>query len=407
MSTPVRRSMAKGDSMLSRVLYLSGRFAARRPWVVIGTWLVAFLFVLGASNAFGQQLEDSFGAPGLDSQEATELLSAAGSDQAGLTAQVVARPRDDGVFFGAGSAARSALEDVRQLALELPHALGVSEPAISPDGRLAVMRVQYSVLEDLSPNDLENLKAFAAEAEAAYPLQLELGGDLFFAFEEPPTGLGELIGVLAAVLILLVAFGSFIAMGLPIGIAVFGLGLGIASMSLLAYLVDVPSWVAPIGSMVGLGVGIDYALFLLTRHRENLAAGMNVPESAGRAAATSGRAVLFAGGTVVIAILGLAAAGIPFVTAAGAGISLIVLIMVLASLTLLPAFLGLAGQRILGRHRTRAVRAGTPSAGWWHRWGAHVSKHAVAYAVVATSALLALAAPVLALRVGTPDDGSL
>jgi putative drug exporter of the RND superfamily len=394
--------------MLSRVLYRSGRFAARRPWTVIAVWLVTFVLVAGASSAFGQKLEDSFGAPGLDSQKATDLLSAAGSDQAGLTAQIVVTPIDDEATFLERSATRVALMQVRAEAADLPNALAATEPAMSPDGRVAVIRVQYPVLEELSRVDLENLKDFAADARAAYPLRIELGGDLFFAFEEPPGGVGELIGVLAAVIILLVAFGSLIAMGLPIGVALIGLGLGISSMSLLAYVADIPTWIAAIGSMVGLGVGIDYALFLLTRHREYLAQGMDVPEAAGRAAATAGRAVVFAGGTVVIAILGLSAAGIPFVTAAGVGIAVIVLIMVLASLTLLPAFLGLAGRRINRASRRRRDSRDASAAGeWWWRWGAHVSRNAIAYTIVATAALVALAAPVLSLRVGTPDDGSL
>ncbi len=117
-----------------------------------------------------------------------------------------------------------------------------------------------------------------------------MGGDLFFAFEDPGTGIGELIGLVAAVVILLVAFGSLIAMGLPIGMALFGLALGISSMSLITYLIDIPSWAPELGSMIGLGVGIDYALFLVTRHREFLARGMTVEEAVGRAVATAGQA---------------------------------------------------------------------------------------------------------------------
>ena len=158
--------------------------------------------------------------------------------------------------------------------------------------------------------------------------------------------------------------------------------------------------------MVGLGVGIDYALFLVTRHREYLARGMTVEESVGRAVATAGQSVVFAGGTVVIAILGLAVAGVPFMTAAGVAISVIVLIMVVASVTLLPAFLGLAGHRIngFGRRRNRRRRTAAEGLGW-RRWGGHVSRHAAAYAVGATVVLMALAAPVLALQIGTPDEG--
>ena len=214
-----------------------------------------------------------------------------------------------------------------------------------------------------------------------------------------------MIGLVVAMIVLLVAFGSLIAMGLPIGMALFGLALGISSMSLIAHLIEVPSWAPQIGSMIGLGVGIDYALFLVTRHREFLHRGSDVADAAGRAVATAGQAVIFAGGTVVIAILGLAVAGVPFMTAAGVAISVIVLIMVVASITLLPAFLGVVGPWIdrLGihrRHRTAEVGAG------WTRWGRHVANHAWTYAIGVTALLLALTAPVLSLNLGFPDDGT-
>jgi RND superfamily putative drug exporter len=408
--------------MMSHSLYRLGRFAARRPWAVIGAWLVVSVLVVATSSAFGQKLGESFGAPGVDSQQATDLLVAAGSDQAGLTAQVVVTPRDHQATFFNSPDARAALTQVQSAAAELPHVLGTNDPAgalaagpeatstgaISPDGRVAVIRLQYPALEELDPADLENLKAFGVRAGEASPLQIELGGDLFFAFEEPGTGIGEAIGLIAAIVILLLAFGSIIAMGLPIGIALFGLALGISSMSLVTYLIDIPSWAPALGSMVGLGVGIDYALILITRHREYLARGLTVEASVGRAVATAGQAVVFAGGTVVIAILGLAVAGVPFMTAGGVAISLIVLIMVLASITLLPAFLGLAGHWInrLGLKRKHLQVGASPRSGW-QRWAEHVSKNAAAYAIGATVLLLALATPVLALRVGTPDEGAL
>ena len=281
---------------------------------------------------------------------------------------------------------------------------------MSPDGRIALIRVQYPVIEDLDASDLANLKELGVELREGSSLQVEMGGDLFFAFEEAETGTGEVIGLIMAVIILLVAFGSFIAMGLPIGMTLFGLALGISSMSLITYLIDIPSWAPQMASMIGLGVGIDYALFLVTRHREFLARGATVEESVGRAVATAGLAVIFAGGTVVIAILGLAVAGVPFMTAAGVATAVIVLIMVVASVTLLPAFLGLAGRRIsrvrFRRHRADAG-SGAEDASRWHRWGAHVTRHPWAYVAGGTAVLLVLAAPVLALRLGTPDEGSL
>ena len=406
---------------MSSALYRLGRLAARRPWVVLGVWLVVAVSVVSASSAFGRELKDAFEAPGLDSTIATDLLTTAASDAAGPTAQVVVTPIDGGTFF-ASPAARTALAEVQASVAALPHVVGTTDPAgalalgeaaatgdgsVSADGRVALIRVQYAVLEQLSPEDLDLLKAVAADLDGASPLQVELNGDLFFAFEEPETKVGELIGLFAAIVILLLAFGSLIAMGLPIGLALFGLALGISSMSLITYLVEIPSWAPQIASMVGLGVGIDYALFVVTRHREFLARGMTVEESVGRATATAGQAVIFAGGTVVIAILGLAVAGVPFMTAAGVAISVTVLLMVIASVTLLPAFLGLAGHRINRWGLPRRRGAVDASGARWERWGKHVARHAWSYAIGVTVLLLAVAAPVLALRLGFPDDGSL
>ncbi len=420
---------------MSNVLYRLGRFAARRPWVVIGAWLLTAVVVIVASSTVGRELEDTFEVPGLDSQLAVELLSAAESERSGLTARVVAVPLADGETFFSSPSARRDLAEVQSAVAALPGVVGTNDlagllandpidaveaGAVSPDGRIGLLVVQYPVLEELSISDLEELEETVVAARSDSTLQLEMGGDLFFALDEPETGLGEMIGLVAAVVILLLAFGSLIAMGLPIGMALFGLALGVSSMSLITYIIEIPSWVPEIGSMIGLGVGIDYALFLVTRHREFLNRGMTVEESAGRAVATAGQAVIFAGGTVVIAILGLAVAGVPFMTAAGVAMSIIVLIMVAASVTLLPAFLGVAGQWInrLGIHR-RGVRAGSPRAtgsagdssgvgpdGGWDRWVRHVSAHAWPYAIGVSAFLIALTAPVFWLELGFPDEGT-
>ena len=402
---------------MSSLLYRLGRYSARRPWRMIGAWLLIAVALIGASSSFGRDLDDTFAVPGLDSQDALDLLQGVQSDAAGLTARIVVTPLTDGqngMDDFTDPVALQALDDIRQAVLALPRVITASpvEQSIAPGGEVAVITAQYPVVEELSGADLDALKDLAAELRASSPLQIELAGDLFFSFEEGETGIGEMLGLIAAVVILLLAFGSVIAMGLPIGMALFGLALGITSMSLITYLIDIPSWAPQMGSMVGLGVGIDYALFLVTRHREFLARGMTVEESAGRAVATAGQAVVFAGGTVVIAILGLAVAGIPFMTAAGIAISVIVLIMVLASITLLPAFLGLAGHHInrWGLHFSRRQHHGAAerSAGaGWERWGRHVAGHAWPYAIGVTVLLLALTAPVLSLRLGFPDDGAL
>ena len=388
---------------MTHALYRLGRYSARRPWRALAVWLIAAVAAIAAAAGFGSDLKDSFNAPGVDSQKATELLSEAGSDRAGLTSRVVVAT--DGSFTD--PAAHSRLEQVMTRLEAMPHALDVSS-VVSPDGSVAILTVQHPVLEELSRSDLAELKEAVADAQAATGLQVEAGGDLFFSYEEPGGTNGELLGLLAAVIILLVAFGSLVAMGLPIGIAVFGLALGTATLPLMNLLVDIPSWAPTMGSMIGLGVGIDYALFLVTRHREFLARGMTVEEAAGRAVATAGQAVVFAGGTVIIAILGLAVAGLPFLTGMAVATSLIVLIMMVASVTLLPAFLGFSGLWVnrLGIHR-RGHAVATGASEGWRRWGGHVGRHAWAYTIGCTAVLVALAAPVFSLRLGFPDEGTL
>ena len=248
-STPGSGKRSSSSTTFSTALYRLGRLAARRPWTVIGSWLVVSVLVIGASALFGQELEDKFEVPGLDSQQALDLLVAAQSDTAGLTAQVVLTPLDDDVTFFDSLDAQAALTEVQAAAAALPKVLGTSDPAgalaagpeaaaasgaISPDGRIALIRIQYPVIDELNANDLETFQIFGDLVRVGSPLQIELAGDLFFSFEEPETGIGEMIGLIAAVIILLLAFGSLIAMGLPIGMALFGLALGVSSLSVSA-----------------------------------------------------------------------------------------------------------------------------------------------------------------------------
>jgi putative drug exporter of the RND superfamily len=387
---------------VSGALERLGRFAARRPWVVIATWAAVCVVVVTSAAAFGRDLDDPFEAPGLDSQRATELLTRAGSADMGLGADLVLTPLDDAQNFVDDPGARTDVARVQESVAALPHVLGTSD-LVSPDGRVALIRIQYPERAELSPADLEELKATLDDLRDSTHLRIEAGGDLYFAFEQAPTGVGEALGLAVAIVILLLAFGSIVAMGLPIGTALLGLAVGAGSLSLVAYVVDIPSWAVVIGSMIGLGVGIDYSLFILTRFREYLAEGRDVEDAVGRSLATAGRSVVFAGGTVVVAILGLAVARIPFITAGGIGISLIVLVMVLASITLLPALMGISGRRVNGRRSAHQDTSGVR----WRRWGAHVGRHATGYAIGATVLLLALAAPVTALRLGFPDEGTM
>lgn len=422
--------------MLSKALARLGTSAARHPWRVIAAWLVAATLAVLAAVAFGGRTADSMTAPGLDSQRAAELIERAGTGQEGMTAQVVVTPLDGGATFLDDDGARTALTRLRAEVERLPHVLGTSDPAgaldtggdtavrgglVSADGRIAVVRVQYPDQSRLSADDLHALVGLGDRLRAELPLRIEMGGSLFYAFSDPDGGVSELIGLLAAAAILFLAFGSLVAAALPIGMAVFGLTVGVATMTVLAGVTEVPAFAPVLGSMVGLGVGIDYALFVLARHREYLACGLDPRAAAGRAVATAGRPVVFAGGTVVVSILGLAVANVPFMTVGGVAVSIVVLTMVLASVTLLPAFLGAAGPRLARTGRIgRALRAGRPGrlarrdpaagaahAAGWRRWIGHVSRHPVPYAVGAAGLLLTATLPVLGLRVGLPDDGSL
>ncbi|MGW6962175.1 MMPL family transporter [Streptomyces chartreusis] len=424
--------------MLSKALLRLGASAARHPWRVIAAWLIAATLAVLAAVAFGGRTADSMTAPGLDSRRAAELIERAGTGQEGMTAQVVVTPLDDGATFFDDDGARTALTRLRAEVKRLPHVLGTSDPAgaldargdtavrgglVSADGRIAVVRVQYPDQSRLSAEDLDALVDLGDRLRAELPLRIEMGGNLFYAFSDPDGGASELIGLLAAAAILFLAFGSLVAAALPIGIAVFGLTVGVATMTVLAGVTEVPTFAPVLGSMVGLGVGIDYALFVLARHREYLARGLDPQAAAGRAVATAGRPVVFAGGTVVVSILGLAVANVPFMTVGGLAVSIVVLTMVLASVTLLPAFLGAAGPRLgrigrigralragrsgrLGRRRDTAAAGAVPAVGW-RRWIGHVSRHPVPYAVGAAGLLLTATLPVLGLRVGLPDDGSL
>ncbi|WP_432076539.1 MMPL family transporter [Streptomyces wuyuanensis] len=423
--------------MLSKALLRLGASAARHPWRVIAAWLIAATLAVLAAVAFGGRNADSMTAPGLDSRRAAELIERAGTGQEGMTAQLVVTPLDDGATFFDDDGARTALTRLRAEVKRLPHVLGTSDPAgaldtgrgtavrgglVSADGRIAVVRVQYPDQNRLSAEDLDALVDLGDRLRAELPLRIEMGGNLFYAFSDPDGGASELIGLLAAAAILFLAFGSLVAAALPIGMAVFGLTVGVATMTVLAGVTEVPTFAPVLGSMVGLGVGIDYALFVLARHREYLACGLDPQAAAGRAVATAGRPVVFAGGTVVVSILGLAVANVPFMTVGGVAVSIVVLIMVLASVTLLPAFLGAAGPRLaragrigralqtgkLGRlGRRRDTAAGAVPAVGWRRWLGHVGRHPVPYAVGAAALLLTATLPVLGLRVGLPDDGSL
>ena len=298
-----------------------------------------------------------------------------------------------------------------------PDVGAVSDLHTSPDGTIGYVDVQYDVpSEDIREPAFDRLEATAAAAERTGAVRMELGGDLPSEAVQPEFGGQEGIGFLVAMIVLLVAFGSVIAMGLPIGLALVGLVTTGGLTALASAVVDVNTVAPTLATMIGVGVGIDYALFVVTRHREHLAAGMTVEESAARAVATSGAAVLFAGTTVVIAIMGLAIAGIPAVTIMGLVSAGAVAVMVALALTLLPALLGFAGHRIdavrLPGSKRRAARRAAQAAAGHPRDGVaplgppghRPTRGATSPCGVVTLGLLT--APVLSLRLGMTDNGT-
>jgi putative drug exporter of the RND superfamily len=379
---------------------------------VITAWVVIAVAIIGLGQTAGASYTNNYRVSGVESQRAADLLQRSFPAVAGADATVVFYAQHGTVREPRARAGIAAtLAKVRRQ----PHVVGVDDPldpragTVSPDGSVAFTTVRSDLQSDEVTAEQFRRLDRAADAARRAGLVVEFRGAIADVASQPETGAAELFGLAAAVLILLVAFGSVVAMGLPIGIALGGLLVGLAGVTLVGNLVDIPTVAPLLAVMIGVGVGIDYALFVVTRFRQNLADGLTVPEAAGRANATAGQSVVFAGGTVVIAILGLWLTGIPFIGAMGLATAVIVAVAVLTAITLLPALLGVVGGRI-DRLRLpafgRRSQAASPARSAWTRWGRAIDRHAWAYALGALLVLLVLAIPLLGLRLGTPDDGT-
>ena len=391
---------------MSKILYRWGRSAAQHPWRMLLAWFVVVMAVVGLKSSIGGEVSDNFKIPGTEAQRGIDLLNQRFPAQGGSSGQVVfAAPNGDVT----DAPSRLAISQTLSKIADDPNVVSVSDPfdpatgSVSTDGRIAYATVRYSV-DPPAKSDGEAAKA-AIETARDAGLQAELSRNIVRTTDQAEGN--ESIGLLVAVIVLLVAFGSVIAAGIPIGTALFGIFIGLSIIGIMAGLTNVPSVSPMLATMIGLGVGIDYALFVVTRHRSFLPAGRSVVESAGLANATAGSAVLFAGTTVVIAIAGLRIAGIPAIATMGFASAITVLVAMLAAVTLLPAFLGLAGRRIdslhIGRKRPEVVDSHQTFAG---RWANHVGTHPWRYAIVSFVGLAALAGPVLSMRTGMADDGT-
>ena len=397
--------------MLQRLALVCYR---RRRFVLLG-WIVALVGVLMLANVAGGKNVTNFSLPGTESQKAFDLLKTKFPARSGDTGQIVfsssapAGVRDPDIQ----RRMETAFAAVRAVD---PHVTGVSDPyspqgarQIAPSGHVAFAEIQLSARS----NDLPKTTGAAIQSavtKAAVPgsgLQVAYGGFLFTT-RTPPGG-SEVVGVIAAVIILLLAFGSVLAMGMPIFIALFGILIGLGLITLLANVMEVAVFTSLVAAMIGIGVGIDYALFIVTRFRQGLHDGLEPESAVVTAVTTSGRAVLFAGTTVVIALMGMFLMGLSFVNGLAVGAALGVLVTMTASVTLLPAMLGFAGRNIDKFHLPalhRSASSASTRGGFWFRWSRRIQRRPWPFAAVALAALLIMAFPVTRLHLGNPDAGN-
>jgi RND superfamily putative drug exporter len=428
------------------VLKLARWSTTHRKYVLLG-WIVLLVGVNALAQSAGTSYSNNFTLPNSGAQRAADLLQHSFPAQAGDRDTIVYKVSSGTVL---DPAVRARMNATFAAVAKLPHVTTVISPyagatsgkAISANGQIAFATVVFDEKANLLPKSAAERVVKVARAGAQPGLQIELGGQAIEATEQAGFGLSTGVGLLAAIIVLLLTFGSVVAMGLPIVTALFGLGTGLGVIALFTHVVDTPNFSSELAAMIGLGVGIDYALFILTRFREAYATPgptfENPRESVVQALDTAGRAVLFAGCTVVIALLGMMLLGVSFLYGVAISASIGVLLVMLASLTLLPALLATFGARVARpsrRARRRAAKAQTAAAtsvpaqsaaiatsqalpptlsgagngggpaegGMWLRWSKFVQRKPWSIAIVSTLVMLAIAAPATALRLGSSD----
>jgi putative drug exporter of the RND superfamily len=415
------------------MLKLARWSTTHRKYVVIA-WILLLLVVNFVSQSVGASYSNNFTLPNSDAQRAADLLQKSFPVQAGDRDTIVYKASPGSVLDPAVKARMTAM--FAEVA-KLPHVAAVISPysgpaagkAISANKQIAFATVVFNEKANLLPKSAAERVvkvAHGAEQGGRDPIQVELGGQAIEATQQPGFGISLAVGLLAAIAVLLLTFGSVIAMGLPILTALFGLGTGLAVIALFTHVVDTPNFSSELAAMIGLGVGIDYALFILTRFRESYATPgptfHDSRESVVQAIDTAGRAVLFAGSTVVIALLGMMLLGVEFLYGLAVSASIGVLLVMLASLTLLPALLTIAGARVAagGRRARKRARAAAQASeavvasgartsgtgvqgGAWIRWSKLVQRRPKTTAIAAAVTMLLIAAPATALRLGSSD----
>ncbi|MFF3358262.1 MMPL family transporter [Streptomyces sp. NPDC002917] len=398
---------------MATFLYKLGRFSFRHRLFVLLSW-VALLVVAGVSaSAATPPAPSSFSMPGTEAQRAFDLLGErfpeANSD--GATARMVFKAPDGEQLSRPGYRAEieKAVTGLKESSTQVASAADpFSAHTVSKDGSTAYSTVSYKVGSASLTEHTKDALQETADAARDSGLAVEIGGSAVQAEEESGT---EVIGIVIAALVLLITFGSLVAAGLPLITALLGVGVGVSTIGALAHTLDLGDTTSTLAMMLGLAVGIDYALFIVTRYRAELAEGHEREEAAGRALGTAGSAVVFAGLTVMIALAGLSVAGIPVLTKMGLAAAGTVALAVLVALTLLPALLSIAGKRILGRRargkkpKGRRSTSARPPVGV--RWAGFVLRRPVPVLVAGVLGLGALAVPAGSLELGLPDEGSL
>jgi RND superfamily putative drug exporter len=402
------------------------RWCFRRRWIVIGLWFAALVLLGGVSRGIGDAYNDSFVLPGTESKHALELLQSAFPAQAGESDTIVWHVDSGKVTDPPVQQAMTAVLDKVGGARSVTGVASPYDPThaaqISADGRTAYATVMWTKFGQQNPRADVAYVIDTAQAASNAHLTVALGGPAIQAQGQRSQGASEVIGFVAAAAILLIAFGSVFGMLTPLVCAGFSLAAGSFTISLLSHAMTIGS-VAPIfATLVGLGVGVDYALFIVTRYRNGLKAGLSVEDATVRALDTSGRAVLFAGATVVIAMLGLLVLRLNFLTGLGVSSAVMVLFTVLTAVTLLPALLGariklpgrrptdIFGMRVLSRRERRALAEQGPhdehAVGPWARWAEFVARHPRTLSLGALALIAVLTIPFFSLRLGSGDQGN-
>jgi putative drug exporter of the RND superfamily len=396
---------------MTGLLYKLGHACARWRFVVLGLWAVLVVALVIVASQAGSRTTNNVTLPGAGSQSATDLLSERFPDQAyGTNPIVVATDSGkltDSKYSKAIKSSVSALKKTPHVTAVVSPLSDIGADQLSKDKQIGYISVALDVGQGDITDDEANAVLDAADPAKKAGLEVAAGGYVGQQLSKPETGASDKIGLAAAMVILLLVFGSAVAMGLPIVTAVLGLLCGLSVVTLLSHLADVPTTAPTLATMIGLAVGIDYSLFIVTKHRSQVSEGMEVRESIARATATAGGAVLFAGGTVAISLLALVVAGIPLVTTLGYTSAIAVAFAILAALTLLPALFALLGSHVsalqLPFRKTRAAEAQSPL---WTRLATGIVNQRWAVIVLVLAVLVGLAIPTLSLRLGQEDVGA-